>query len=583
VVPAAEAAPPLPFGHACTPQEGVLFCPTASDDQRVPSFDGIPLDVDVTLPAAGDGPFPTIVILHGFGGSKTDFEAANAEGLQPNGSVKATAIHNNNVFYAQRGYAVVNYSARGFGRSCGRPDSRTSPGCDRGWFHLADQRYEARDTQHLLGLLVDQGVARADALGVTGESYGGGQTQMLARLRDRVLLPSGGFAPWTSPNGTPLAIAAAWSRWGWSDLLYSLLPNGRFLEFRASGRAQSRSPVGVKKESFLNGLFLLANLTGFLAPAGADPGADLRSWKRIVDRGEPYGRAALVAARELATYHSPSGLPGGSAPILLQNGWRDELFPVHEALRAYNELVRLPGARVALQVGDVGHSQASNKPGINRAFNDQAAAWFDALMKGSGAPLPNGTATAFITHCPRNRPDEGPISAPSWRALRRGGFAFGGRRAQRVTARGGNPATGFLLDKPLSGDVCSVVRRERARGTAVYQRRPRRSFTMMGLPTVRATVRTRGRGGYLAARLWNVLGPVQRLMSRGVYRLRPNQRGRITFQLFGNAYRVGPPPNRVKLELLGRDPNYLRTSNKRFSVRVSRLRVELPTRDRRPR
>ena len=82
----------------------------------------------------------------------------------------------------------------------------------------------------------------------------------------------------------------------------------------------------------------------------------------------------------------------------------------------------------------------------------------------------------------------------------------------------------------------------------------------------------------LAARLWSVRGRSQRLVSRGVYRLRPNQRGRIAFQLFGNGYRFGPPPNRVKLELVGSDPNFLRRSNGRFSVRVSRLRVELPTR-----
>jgi hypothetical protein len=67
---AAEAAPPNPFGHACTPQNGVLFCPTASDAERVPSFDGVPMDVDVTLPASGNGPFPTIVLIHGWGGSK---------------------------------------------------------------------------------------------------------------------------------------------------------------------------------------------------------------------------------------------------------------------------------------------------------------------------------------------------------------------------------------------------------------------------------------------------------------------------------------------------------------------------------
>ena len=39
---AAQAAPPNPFGHACAPRHGVLFCPTASDAERVASFDGVP-------------------------------------------------------------------------------------------------------------------------------------------------------------------------------------------------------------------------------------------------------------------------------------------------------------------------------------------------------------------------------------------------------------------------------------------------------------------------------------------------------------------------------------------------------------
>lgn len=114
---AAQAAPPSPFGHACAPQSGVLFCPTATDAARVPSFDGVPLDVDVTLPPSGDGPFPTIVMMHGYGGDKTSFERTSPDRYS-------------NVYYARSGYAVVNYSARGFGRSCGKQDSRTSPGCD---------------------------------------------------------------------------------------------------------------------------------------------------------------------------------------------------------------------------------------------------------------------------------------------------------------------------------------------------------------------------------------------------------------------------------------------------------------------
>src|SRR5947208_2598109 len=72
---AAPAAPPSPFGHQCNAQNGVLFCPAADLTQRVASFDGTPIDLDVTLPAQGDGPFPTIVMVHGLGGSKRDFEA----------------------------------------------------------------------------------------------------------------------------------------------------------------------------------------------------------------------------------------------------------------------------------------------------------------------------------------------------------------------------------------------------------------------------------------------------------------------------------------------------------------------------
>src|SRR5918999_1927977 len=101
---AAQAAPPNPFGHACVPQNGVLFCPTVSDAQRVPSFDGVPLDVDVTLPPTGDGPFPTIVLLHGYPGDKTSLEAETAEGRQAGGT-PPFLYHYNNVFYALRGYA----------------------------------------------------------------------------------------------------------------------------------------------------------------------------------------------------------------------------------------------------------------------------------------------------------------------------------------------------------------------------------------------------------------------------------------------------------------------------------------------
>src|SRR3954465_9319158 len=174
----ASAAPPAPFGHACAPSDGALLCPTVSDATRVASFDGVPLDVDVLLPPTGDGPFPTIAMLHGFAGSKADPQAGGATSTS------------NAAFYARNGYAGLVPSARGLGRSCGVPASRT-PDCARGWLHLADLRFEAHDVQYLLGLLVDEGVARPDALGSTGISYGGGQTLELATLRNRVMLTNG--------------------------------------------------------------------------------------------------------------------------------------------------------------------------------------------------------------------------------------------------------------------------------------------------------------------------------------------------------------------------------------------------------
>src|SRR5207247_3138343 len=122
---------------------------------------------------------------------------------------------------------------RGYGNSCGKPESRTPGACDRGWQHLDDQAYEASDIQTLLGMLVDERVTKPDAIGVTGISYGGGITNELAFLRNQVRLPEGTLVPWTSPNGTPLSITAAWSRWGWSDLASALAPNGRCLETRA--------------------------------------------------------------------------------------------------------------------------------------------------------------------------------------------------------------------------------------------------------------------------------------------------------------------------------------------------------------
>jgi predicted acyl esterase len=589
----AAAAPPAPFGHTCEPRpSGVLFCPTRTLGDRVPSFDGTPIDVDVTLPgdAQAGEPLPTIVMLHGYGGNKRNFESESPEGSS------STTYHYNNTYYAQRGYAVVNTSARGFGRSCGKEEaSAVTPDClaRRSYVHLADQRWEARDTQHLLGLLVDQRVSDRRALGVTGISYGGGQSIELAYLRDRIRLQDGTFAPWTSPAGSHLAIRAAFPRWPWSDLVDSLLPNGRFLDFRAPSETESRDPLGIVKETFVEGLFFAGLASGVYCgtppqPAPCtDPSADLLRWNARFQAGEPYGADARAIADEIYSFHQGFGIRGRTpAPMLLQSGWTDDLFPPKESIRVYNDS-RRRGAFAAMQLGDLGHQRGSNKPNADRYFNDQGSGFFDRWLMGrSGGPR-SGQVDAFTQTCPRETATaDGPFTASSYRRLARGTVRFGARGSQTVLAAGGNPATGAAFDPVTGGgNACRQVTEEVAPGTAVVEGPVSRGYTLLGLPTVRARIATTGPFGQLDSRLWDVSPDgLQRLISRGAYRLRDLQTGRVTFQLHGNGWCFAPG-HRPKLELLGKDEPFLRPSNPppgAFSVSVSDVDVELPIAEERP-
>ncbi len=568
--PAGEAQPVAPFGHPCVAQNGVRFCPTRTLAERVPTWDGLPLDVDVTLPPTGEPPFPTIVMLHGLGGTKTDFEAPT-----PAGTSNSTFDYNN-VFYALRGYLVVNYSARGWGDSCGVPASRT-PDCATGWIRLADQRWEVRDTQHLMGVLVDDGLADPRALGVTGVSYGGGQSLQLAAQRDEIRGTDGRLAPWRSPAGRRLRLAASWPRWPWSDIAASLVPNGRFRDDRVRSIGSTQHPIGVEKDSYATGLLFLAEATAFLAEPNVDPTSDLRTWKMVLDEGEPYGTEVRAVLFELKDFHSPIPLlrRRRPAPLLLLSGFTDDLFPASQALRVYLAL-RRRDAPVTLQLGDIGHARAQNKLDEYRYFNAEGAQFFDAYLRRSGTPPASRSVTVFTQTCPLAVPAGGPFSAPTWEDLATGSFELGDAAPQTVTSGGGDPTVAIETD-PIIGAICARFPATDAPGTAVYTR-PSPGILLMGQPTLTARVRTRGPFGQLVGRLWHVdPGGQQALVARGVYRLRPDQRDRIVFQLEGNAYEF-PAGHTVRFELVGSSVPTFRKSNGDFTVTVSDATITLPTR-----
>jgi hypothetical protein len=103
-------------------------------------------------------------------------------------------------------------------------------------------------------------------------------------------------------------------------------------------------------------------------------------------------------------------------------------------------------------------------------------------------------------------------------------------------------------------------------------------YTLLGSPTVIANLNVTGQFPIIAARLWDVDPSTgnETLVARGVYRLdssAPN--GLQVFQLHPGAWHfaAGHIP---KLELLGQDSPYVRSSNGQFSISVSDLQLRLP-------
>jgi hypothetical protein len=587
--PAASAATPLGLSD-CKPAQGVFQCSGLAK-----TWDGVPLDTTVMLPSADPGRLPLVVDIHGFGNSKYEY-------LDP-----ASEAYTGNAYgWAKRGYAVLTYTARGLWGSCGTPESRAaSPAaCAKGYIHLADVRYEVRDTQELIGRLVDDGTADAARLGVTGDSYGGGQSSMLAALRDRVMLPDGQLVPWRSPSGTPLKLAAAAPVIPWTDLIYAIAPNGRTFTTTVTPPGADTSPVGIFKTSFANGIFAAAQFAtgpgqptgepyvpgrpmGYLAPAGTDPEADVARWVSRADQGEPYDDPEAKAIVErLTRFHSAYNIDSSSSPppLFFGSGFTDDLFPVDEVLRFVNRTRRdHPGTPISLLLGDFGHQRGSNKTADRARLLRSIQAWFDHYLRGSGA-APRQGATALTQTCPKEAASEGPFTEVRFTALARGEVRYSSSTDKTIEPDGGDPTVARAIDPVAGGgDACAQTDSETAPGTATYRLRAASAggYTLLGAPTIGARLRVSGEpsAAQVAARLWDVApnGGKQTLVARGLYR--PSGGSTDAWQLHANGWRFAKG-HVAKLELLGSDAPYGRPSNGQPRIEVQRLELRLPVRER---
>lgn len=581
------------LGIPCVDHEtGVRTCTgdTSSGDLRLVSFDGQPLGVYVTLPAASDagaeGGYPLIVQNHGWGLPTQGYDDVQYGGT--------SALR-----WASKGYMVVQFDARGWGESCGRYESRVvdPEACAEGWVRIDDMRYEARDVQHAVGLLVDEGLVDPARIGMTGESYGAGVSLMLATLKDRVALEDGSFVPWVSPAGVPLQVAAAAPFAGWSDFAYSFAPTGHQLDHEvfAPEDAYSVDFVGVAKASFMTGLYASSiGNQGYVSPRGVYPEADLTGWYLTSMAGEPYGRpedADMIL--NLTKYRSPIYLLAGEydlpqtapAPIFMSNGFTDDLFPANEVRRYENLLNELyPDVPMSTMFANIGHQRGANRPedaDVHR-LGPRIEAFMDHFV-GGFAPRPFIGVVTVTQECRDGIP---PVAyqAESWEALQNGTpVVFESADSQTLAFVGDDPTVGQTFDPAFGGLACATTPADDqpAGLVATYRLPPAEGdgFTMVGAPTITADIALTGVEGYIAGRLLDVdpATGTQELISRGVYRIDPtNPVDTVTFQLFANAhtFREG---HVAKLELLGVDAPFLRPSNFPFQVEVSDLTLSLPT------
>ncbi len=286
--------------------------PVHRSDRVVAVGDGVRLDTSY-FTAGPAGRRPAVLLAHGFGGSKADLRD-QAEDL------------------ARDGYAVLTWSARGFGESTGKIGLNAPDG-------------EVADVSRLIDWLAERPEVRLDGkgdprVGVAGGSYGGAVSLLAAGHDDRVD-----------------AIAPAVTYWNLSDALF---PNGVFKKLWA-------------------GIFV--NLGGGCGRFEDDL---CRMYQRVAESGKPD-----AAATALLDERSPQAVADRiDVPTLLVQGQTDSLFPLGQADLAA-EAIRDNGAPVAVDWIAGGHDGGDLETDRVEA---RIGAWFDRYLKDDASA---GTGPAF--------------------------------------------------------------------------------------------------------------------------------------------------------------------------------------------
>ncbi|MEH0982853.1 alpha/beta fold hydrolase [Micromonospora sp. CPCC 205556] len=404
-----------------------------------------PVDLDTTLwlpeDASADRKVPAVLLAHGFGGTK-DSVRSDADEL------------------VNRGYAVLTWTARGFGRSGGQ-------------IHLDDPDHEVRDAQRLLDRLAARPEIRTDAagdprVGVVGGSYGGGLALLLAAQDQRVdaivpMITWNDLARSFLPESTGRPATDGVFKKGWAGLF-----------FGGGGNAGS-GPAGIAGVPSAQPQGAPAS-AGPASPApGAGPGtgpgyapagaADPSCGRFAADVCAAYLRIATTGRADQAAVDrlrrsSPAGvLDRIKAPTLLVQGEADSLFPLTEA-DANARGIAAAGTPVRVAWFTGGHDGGAGPQSDSDRVDLLTAQWLDHYVKGGGeAP---GDDFTFSRIAGFDALDRG-LVATGYRTTDYTGVAGDARREVPVTGPAqpvanppaGNPAP--ISSVPFAGALGSLL------------------------------------------------------------------------------------------------------------------------------
>ena len=268
---------------------------------------------------------------------------------------------------------------------------------------------------------------------------------------------------------------------------------------------------------------------------------------------------------------------------MISNGFTDDLFPADEAIRYYNRThSQYPNAPVSMFFGDFGHMRAVGKAAESAALDAAQNAWLDFYVKGAGSEPFQGV-TAYAITCPTSAPSGGPFQASTWANFEHGVVRLQDAGSKTISANGGSPTVDTSFDPVGGGGACASPSANDLPGVATY-RLPAAAgngYTLMGSPTVVATIDSPVANSELAARLLDVDARWHRDPGRSPALPASGREGAPGLPAASERH-LFAPGHVAKLELLPRDAgggtlnSYGRAANGQGDITVSGLDLRLP-------